>query len=79
MTNTKFYDAIDQRLEEINKNKSLSNKSVCVEKTILFILDSLCKGNFRGVISIKINDYDLYAPRVDQLEIPIESDYQWLD
>jgi hypothetical protein len=75
----KFIDAVEKRLAEINNNKPLSNKSVCAEKALLFILDSLCKGNFKGIISIKIDNYDLYTPRVDQLEVPIESDYKWLD
>jgi hypothetical protein len=74
----KFIKILSDRLEDL-KDIPLTPKSVSVEKILLFIVDKVRDGNFRGIISVKINDNDIYAPRIDQQEVVVESTYKNID
>jgi hypothetical protein len=75
----KFLSYLGAKLDDIDKRELNKNRIVTVEKVLLYVLDSVHKGNFRGIISIKIDDGKVYSPRVDQMETIVENEYKWLD
>ena len=74
----KFVKTLCKDLDDL-KDMPQSPKSVSIEKVILFLVDKVKEGNFRGIISVKINDNEIYTPRIDQYEIMVESTYKYLD
>ena len=74
----KFIDALTKSLDDLS-GMPQSSKSVSLEKVLLFFVDKMKEGNFRGIISVKISDCDIFAPRIDQQETAVESTYKFLD
>lgn len=74
----KFIKTLCKELDSL-KEMPQSPKSVSVEKVILFLIDKVKEGNFRGIISVKINDSEIFTPRIDQHEVLVESAYKHLD
>lgn len=74
----KFIKVLCKELDDLRELPQ-SPKSVSIEKVILFLLDKVKEGNFRGIISVKINDSEVFAPRIDQHEVMVESTYKYLD
>jgi len=75
----KFFSYLNSKLDDIESRNVDTSRAVSIEKVLLFVIDSIHKGNFKGIISIKIYNGDIFSPRVDQLETSVESDYKWLD
>lgn len=74
----KFIKEVLDKLDRL-KDRPVSPKSVSMEKIILFLLETVESGNFRGIISVKISDNDISTPRIDQYEVVVEDKYRFID
>lgn len=77
MNRQKFLDCLNKRLDDIEFRPN-GKDSVPIEKVILFIVDMYRGGNFRGFISFKINDNEIYNPRTEQTHT-LNREYRDLD
>ncbi len=78
MDREKFLKVVSKRLDDIESAHGVKD-NVRVEKIILFILDTLSKRTFRGIIKLKILDNRIFDPRIEDLQICVEREYQYLD
>jgi len=77
MDRDKFLRLVDQKIEQVSHNflaKGANNNNE-PEKLVLFILDLLKKGDFDGIISIKIKDNKIYDPMLSEQKIKLQSTY----
>ena len=75
MDREKVLSYIEKKLEVIDQCGIKERGAVPLEKVLMHLVDLCAKGNFKGIVSIKINDHKVFAPRHDQVETVLEREY----
>lgn len=61
-----FLETFEEEYKKIEKLRPTNRNHISFEKLVLNLLKIYKSGTFRGQIHIKINDTDIYSPRIEQ-------------
>ena len=73
----KFFNYLDKCLNDIPECANGINR-IPLEKLILYLVDKVKTGRYRGTISIKISDNDIYSPR-EEVETQLNREYLFIE